>query len=123
MERLGILSVAACAACLMAGAADLHASKGRLVLAARGQSPLCAIETAGSARPNVRYAAEELRDHVKMITGVKLDIVEEGRKTIAGGVRVSVGFDGHRVEDYLPERIKEYNDKLTALGIKKPYES
>ncbi len=92
MERLGILSVAACAACLMAGAADLHASKGRLVLAARGQSPLCAIETAGSARPNVRYAAEELRDHVKMITGVKLDIVEEGRKTIAGGVRVSVGL-------------------------------
>ncbi len=39
------------------------------------------------------------------------------------GVRVSVGFDGHRVEDYLPERIKEYNDKLTALGIKKPFES
>lgn len=38
------------------------------------------------------------------------------------GARVSIGFDGHRVEDYLPERVKEYNEKLTALGIKKPFE-
>ena len=38
------------------------------------------------------------------------------------GARVSVGFDGHRVEDYLPERVKEYNNKLTELGILKPFE-
>ncbi len=38
------------------------------------------------------------------------------------GVRVSIGFDGHRVEDYLPERIKEYCNKLTALRIKMPFE-
>ena len=37
-------------------------------------------------------------------------------------VRVSIGFDGHRVEDYLPERVREYNEKLTALGIRKPFE-
>lgn len=39
------------------------------------------------------------------------------------GVRVSVGFDGHRVEDYLPARVREYCDRLTALGIKKPFEA
>lgn len=38
------------------------------------------------------------------------------------GVRVSIGFDGHKVEDYLPERVKKYNDLLTQLNIKKPFE-
>lgn len=38
------------------------------------------------------------------------------------GVRVSVGFDSHRLEDYLPGRIKYYCDRLESLGIKKPYE-
>lgn len=38
------------------------------------------------------------------------------------GVRVSVGFDGHRAEDYLPERVKDYNDRITKLGILKPFE-
>ena len=26
------------------------------------------------------------------------------------------------VEDYLPERVKDYCNRLTALGIKKPFE-
>ena len=39
------------------------------------------------------------------------------------GVRVSVGFDGHRVYDYLPDRVKDYCDRLTAMGIKKPFEA
>lgn len=38
------------------------------------------------------------------------------------GVRVSIGFDGHRVEDYLPERVKDYCCQLTSLGIKMPFE-
>ena len=38
------------------------------------------------------------------------------------GARVSVGFDGHRVEDYLPERVKDYCKRLTELGIKMPFE-
>ena len=38
------------------------------------------------------------------------------------GVRVSVGFDGHRVEDYLPERVAGYCRKLTDVGIKMPFE-
>ena len=48
---------------------------------------------------------------------------EEKQETVRrSGARVSVGFDGHRVEDYLPERVKEYNNKLTELGILKPFE-
>ena len=38
------------------------------------------------------------------------------------GTLVSVGFDGHRAEDYLPERVKDYNDRLDKLGIKKPFD-
>lgn len=38
------------------------------------------------------------------------------------GVRVSVGFDGHKVEDYLPERVKDYCRKLTEAGIRMPFE-
>lgn len=37
------------------------------------------------------------------------------RKT---GVHVSIGFDGHNVEDYLPERVREYNVKLRETGVR-----
>ena len=33
------------------------------------------------------------------------------------GVKVSVGFDGHRVEDYLPERVAYYCRRLEELEI------
>ena len=33
------------------------------------------------------------------------------------GARVSVGFDGHRVEDYLPQRIADFCKKLEDLEI------
>lgn len=33
------------------------------------------------------------------------------------GMYVSIGFDGHRTEDYLPERIKEFNKKLEQLNL------
>lgn len=38
------------------------------------------------------------------------------------GVRLSIGFDGHKLEDYAPERIKDYCQKLTNLGIKMVFE-
>lgn len=38
------------------------------------------------------------------------------------GVRLSVGFDGHRVEDYLPTRVADYCRKITELGIKMAFE-
>ena len=33
------------------------------------------------------------------------------------GVRLSVGFDGHRVEDYLPHRIADYCRQIEKMGI------
>ena len=33
------------------------------------------------------------------------------------GIKLSVGFDGHRVEDYLADRVKDACDKLKTLGI------
>lgn len=33
------------------------------------------------------------------------------------GVEVSIGFDGHRVEDYLPERIKYYCNQVEELRL------
>lgn len=38
------------------------------------------------------------------------------------GVRLSVGFDGHRVEDYLPERVADYCRRITEMGIKLAFE-
>ena len=37
---------------------------------------------------------------------------EQQRIIRESGVRVTVGFDGHRVEDYLPERVRAMNDFL-----------
>ena len=38
------------------------------------------------------------------------------------GVRLSVGFDGHKVEDYRPDRVREACQKITAMGIKLAFE-
>ena len=38
------------------------------------------------------------------------------------GVRLSVGFDGHRVRDYLPERVADYCKRITEMGIKLAFE-
>jgi hypothetical protein len=33
------------------------------------------------------------------------------------GVEIGVGFDGHRVEDYLPERVVHMSNFLKEKGI------
>lgn len=38
------------------------------------------------------------------------------------GVRLSVGFDGHRVEDYAPERVRDACQKIHDMGIKLVFE-
>lgn len=38
------------------------------------------------------------------------------------GLRLSVGFDGHRVEDYLPARVADYCRRITDMGIKLAFE-
>lgn len=46
---------------------------------------------------------------------VQLELVKRS------GIEVSVGFDGHRVEDYLPERVFGMNCYLQKNGIKMPF--
>ncbi len=71
---------------------------------------------------NISYdSAHHYREH-----GYMLDFfADEQKQDIVrrSGVRVSVGFDGHRVEDYLPDRVADYCRRLTAMGIKMPYEA
>ena len=51
------------------------------VIAERGKTPTCTITYAPDAHPCVKYAAEELRDYVKKLTGVELTINgKAGRK-------------------------------------------
>lgn len=38
------------------------------------------------------------------------------------GVRLSVGFDGHRIAEYRPDRVKEYCERIHKLGIKLAFE-
>lgn len=47
---------------------------------------------------------------------------EQQRIVRASGVRLSVGFDGHRIEDYDPRRVTETCERLTQLGIPMAFE-
>ena len=70
---------------------------------------------------NVSYdSIHSYREHPYM-----LSFFEDPEKQVIvreAGLRLSVGFDGHRVEDYLPERIKEYCRRITNMGIKLQFE-
>ena len=33
------------------------------------------------------------------------------------GVKLSIGFDGHRIEDYRPDRVRDFCHRLEAMGI------
>ena len=66
---------------------------------------------------NVSYdSTHHYREHSYMLdffnSKEQQDIIRES------GVCLSIGFDGHMVEDYLPERIKEYCKKAEDLGLK-----
>ena len=56
---------------------------GELVLAQRGRPAECAIILSASAGESCRYAARELRDYVRRMTGVELPIREEGESPSA----------------------------------------
>jgi histidinol phosphatase-like PHP family hydrolase len=66
---------------------------------------------------NVNYdSIHHYREHAY----VKEFQTNENQQAIVreSGVRLSVGFDGHRVEDYLPERIASYCKKIEDMGIR-----
>ena len=44
--------------------------------------------------------------------------VEQQEIVRRSGVEISIGFDGHKVEDYLPDRVKAYCEKAEKLGLR-----
>ena len=65
---------------------------------------------------NVSYdSIHNYREHSYMLDFFK----DEAKQDIIrrSGVKLSVGFDGHRVEDYLPDRIKNYCTAIENMGI------
>ena len=70
---------------------------------------------------NVSYdSIHNYREHEYMLEFFRNE--EQQAIIRESGVRLSVGFDGHRVEDYLPERVADYCRKITSLGIKLAFE-
>ena len=70
---------------------------------------------------NVSYdSIHHYREHPYMLEFFKNE--EQQAIIRESGVRISVGFDGHRVEDYLPGRVADYCNRLTSLGIPMAFE-
>ena len=70
---------------------------------------------------NVSYdSIHNYREHEYMLEFFRNE--EQQAIVRESGVRLSVGFDGHRVEDYLPGRVADYCKKITNLGIKLAFE-
>ena len=70
--------------CLMSGCRQLGpGDPAAFTIAARGEKPLCAISFANDGHPSVRYAAGELRDYVRQLTGVELPFAAKAARTIS----------------------------------------
>ena len=71
---------------------------------------------------NVCYdSTHKYREHPYMLEFFKNE--EQQAVVREAGVRLSVGFDGHKVEDYLPERVAEYCRRITDMGIKLAFDN
>lgn len=71
---------------------------------------------------NVSYdSIHSYREH----TYVKQFLADESQQELVrkSGVRLSVGFDGHRVADYRPDRVAACCDALNALGLPLVFEA
>ena len=83
---------------------------GEFVIARRGCPANVPIALSTDATPSFRYAAEELRDHVKGMTDVELAIAENGRRGVFlekgtaelgdDGFRIRSGADGVHIFGY-----------------------
>ena len=70
---------------------------------------------------NVSYdSIHKYREHQYMLEFFSNE--EQQAIVRESGVRLSVGFDGHRVEDYLPERVAHYCRRIGEMGIKLAFE-
>lgn len=70
---------------------------------------------------NVSYdSVHHYREHAYMLHF--FEDKEQQAIVRESGVRLSVGFDGHKVEDYRPDRVRDACQKITAMGIKLAFE-
>ena len=70
---------------------------------------------------NVSYdSIHKYREHAYMLEFFRNE--EQQAIVRESGVRLSVGFDGHRVEDYRPDRVADYCRRISAMGIKLAFE-
>lgn len=70
---------------------------------------------------NVSYdSIHRYREHKYMLEFFEND--EQQAIVRESGVRLSVGFDGHRVEDYLPRRVADYCKRIKDMQIKLAFE-
>ena len=70
---------------------------------------------------NVSYdSIHNYREHAYMLKF--FDSEEQQDIVRRSGVRLSVGFDGHRHKDYLPERVADYCRRIENMGIKMAFE-
>ena len=93
MTRL-LLTVGVFASCALVGWCALSSEE--LVIAERGQPPAFTIAYGEDASPCVRFAAEELRDYVMRLTGVRLTINGSEKRAIRMG-------DGLKAADVAPD--------------------
>lgn len=86
----------------------------------------------------LEYFTEMAKQNIFWEMNVNLDTIHQGREHAymlkffedekqqeiirESGVRLSVGFDGHRVYDYKPARIADYCKRITDMGIKLAFE-
>lgn len=70
---------------------------------------------------NVNYdSVHKYREHAYMLRFFEDEVQQEIVRR--SGVRLSVGFDGHRVGDYLPDRVAYYCKRITQMGIHLAFE-
>ena len=70
---------------------------------------------------NVSFdSAHHYREHKYMLEFFGND--EQQAIIRESGVCLSVGFDGHKVEDYRPDRVREACGKISEIGIKLAFE-
>ena len=70
---------------------------------------------------NVSYdSIHKYREHAYMLRF--FEDKEQQAMVRESGIRLSVGFDGHRIEDYLPGRVADYCRRITDMGIKLAFE-
>ena len=70
---------------------------------------------------NVNYdSIHKYREHDYMLRFFEDEVQQEIVRR--SGVRLSVGFDGHRVGDYLPDRVAYYCKRITQMGIHLAFE-